>query len=116
MQETLSDKTMIKKISYSCYRNSHGRCFNKTLKCSCSCHTSNVKNTATKAQQIYYLIKTQPANIGMIRAFTNASPKSIRQHITNLRHNGVKIYYNRTSGYYSLDKNTLNKTKEIFKQ
>ena len=52
----------------------------------------------------------------MIRAFTNASPKSIRQHITNLRHNGVKIYYNRTSGYYSLDKNTLNKTKEIFKQ
>ena len=116
MQETLSDKTMIKKISYSCYRNSHGRCFNKTLKCSCSCHTSNVKDTSTKAQQIYYLIKTQPANIGMIRAFTNASPKSIRQHITNLRHNGVKIYYNRTSGYYSLDKNTLNKTKEIFKQ
>jgi len=116
MQETLSDKTMMKKISYSCYRNSHGRCFNKTLKCSCSCHTSNVKDTSTKAQQIYYLLKTQPANIGMIRAFTNATPKSIRQYITILRHNGVKIYHSRTSGYYSLNKKTLNKTEEIFKQ
>jgi hypothetical protein len=100
------------RISYTCYRNSHGRCKNKTLKCSCSCHTSNVKDTPTKAQQIYYLLKTQPANIGMIRAFTNATPKSIRQYITLLRRNGATIYYNRTSGYYSLDKNKLlNKTK-----
>lgn len=108
---------MTERISYTCYRNSHGRCFNKTLKCSCSCHTSSVKDTSTKAQQIYYLLKTQPANIGMIRAFTNATPRSIRQHITLLRRNGVTIYYNRTSGYYSLHKNKLlNNPKETHKQ
>lgn len=53
----------------------------------------------------------------MIRAFTNATPKSIRQHITLLRRSGVTIYYNRTSGYYSLDKNKLlNNPKGTYKQ
>lgn len=108
---------MTERISYTCYRNSHGRCKNKTLKCSCSCHTSNVKDTPTKAQQIHYLLSTQPANIGMIRAFCNCSPRSIRQHITLLRRNGARIIYNRKSGYYSLDKNKLiNNPKETHKQ
>ena len=56
--------------------------------------------TPTKEQKILYLLKTQPANIGMICAYSGANERSVKQYIYNLRNQGHKIKLESYQGFY----------------